>query len=168
MIAEFHTKAINEMSEARLVGVFDFRKPAADRIAEMAEKGTCQVHDSIEALLANPEIDVVCVCTPSGGHMEPAVATAKAGKHVVVEKPLEITVGRCDAIIKACDDAGVRLCTIFPSRFSPANLTLKAAIETGRFGRLTLGDTYIKWWRTQRRVDESVDPQRRPDRLVDG
>jgi predicted dehydrogenase len=85
--------------------------------------------------------------------MEPAVAAARAGKHVVVEKPLEITLPRCDAIIDACDKAGVRLCTIFPSRFSAANRTLKAAIETGRFGKLTLGDTYVKWWRTQEYYD---------------
>ena len=72
-----------------------------------------------------PGLDVVCVCTPSGAHLEPAVAAARAGKHVVVEKPLEITLPRCDAIIDACDAAGVRLCTIFPSRFTPANLALK-------------------------------------------
>jgi predicted dehydrogenase len=104
-------------------------------------------------MLAHPGLDVVCVCTPSGAHLEPAVSAAKAGKHVVVEKPLEITLERCDAIIAACDGANVRLCTIFPSRFSPANLALKAAIDAGRFGKLTLGDTYVKWWRTQEYYD---------------
>ncbi len=104
-------------------------------------------------MLAHPGLDVVCVCTPSGAHQDPAVKAAQAGKHVVVEKPLEITLERCDAIIQACDKAGVRLCTIFPSRFTPANLDLKAAIDTGRFGRLTLGDTYVKWWRTQEYYD---------------
>ena len=78
---------------------------------------------------------------------------AAAGKHVVVEKPLEITLPRCDAIIDACDQAGVRLCTIFPSRFTAANLRLKEAIALGRFGRLTLGDTHVKWWRTQEYYD---------------
>ncbi len=71
----------------------------------------------------------------------------------MVEKPLEITLPRCDAIIGACDDAGVRLCVIFPSRFTEANKHLKAAIDGGRFGRLTLGDTYVKWWRTQEYYD---------------
>jgi predicted dehydrogenase len=96
---------------------------------------------------------VVCVCTPSGAHLEPAVAAARAGKHVVVEKPLEVTLSRCDAVIRACDESGVRLCTIFPSRFTAANIALKQAIEAGRFGRLTLGDTYVKWWRTQQYYD---------------
>src|SRR5260370_10254877 len=102
----------------------------------------------MDKMLATSDVDVVCVCTPSGAHMDPAVAAARAGKHVVVEKPLEITLPRCDAIIDACNAAGVRLCTIFPSRFTAANRALKRAIDDGRFGRLTMGDTYLKWWRT--------------------
>jgi predicted dehydrogenase len=104
-------------------------------------------------MLADPEVGIVTVCTPSGAHRDPAVAAALAGKHVVVEKPLEITLQRCDDIINACEKTGVKLCTIFPSRFSPANMALKAAIDAGRFGRLTLGDTYVKWWRTQEYYD---------------
>src|SRR5207253_4627880 len=83
-----------------------------------------------------------------------AVAAANAGKHVVVEKPLEITVERCDKIIDACDKNRVKLCTIFPSRFTDANVALKNAVDLGRFGRLTLGETTCKWWRSQAYYDE--------------
>jgi predicted dehydrogenase len=86
--------------------------------------------------------------------MEAAVAAAQAGKHVVVEKPLEISLDRCDRIINACDRQRVQLCTIFPSRFADANQTLKRAVEAGRFGRLTLGETTCKWWRPQSYYDE--------------
>jgi UDP-N-acetyl-2-amino-2-deoxyglucuronate dehydrogenase len=148
MIAEFHTRAINEIANARLVSAWS-RSPAnGEKIARLA-RGGCTIFDDLDSLLAQPGLDVVCICTPSGAHMEPAVRAALAGKHVVVEKPLEITLPGCDAIIDACDRAGVRLCTIFPSRFTPANLRLKEAIALGRFGRLTLGDTHVKWWRTQ-------------------
>jgi predicted dehydrogenase len=82
------------------------------------------------------------------------VAAANAGKHVVVEKPLEINLERCDAIIEACERNGVQLCTIFPSRFADANIALKNAVEAGRFGRLTLGETTCKWWRPQSYYDE--------------
>jgi predicted dehydrogenase len=82
------------------------------------------------------------------------VAAANAGKHVVVEKPLEITLERCDRIIEACDRNGVQLCTIFPSRFADANVALKAAVDAGRFGRLTLGETTCKWWRSQAYYDQ--------------
>jgi UDP-N-acetyl-2-amino-2-deoxyglucuronate dehydrogenase len=148
MIAEFHTRAIAEIPGARVVGACDKFETSAQKIAKLAG-GDCQVYTDVDDLLTNPAIDVVCVCTPSGSHREPAVKAARAGKHVVVEKPLEITLPRCDAIIDACDESGVRLCTIFPSRFSAANLALKTAIDAGRFGRLSLGDTYVKWWRTQ-------------------
>ena len=146
MIAEFHAAAIGEIRGAELVGCYNPTRGKADAFA--AEHG-CEVFDSVDALLARDEIDVVCVLTPSGARRDPAVAAARAGKHVVVEKPIEVTLKRCDAIIDACDAAGVKLCTIMQSRFSPANQELKRAVDAGRFGTLTLGDTYVKWWRTQ-------------------
>ena len=149
MIAEYHTKAINEIPGARVVAAYTRNEANGEKIAGMAEGGEVAVVDDLDRMLATPGLDVVCICTPSGAHRDPAVSAAGAGKHVVVEKPLEITLPRCDAIIEACDSAGVRLCTIFPSRFSEANIRLKEAIGTGRFGRPTLGDTYVKWWRSQ-------------------
>lgn len=154
MIAEYHTRAINEIEGARVVAAYSRNPANGAKIASLAAvKGDCPVDSDLDTMLARPEVDIVCICTPSGAHLEPALAAARAGKHVVVEKPLEITLGRCDAIIRACDEAGVRLCTIFPSRFTACNQTLKAAIDAGRFGRLTLGDTYVKWWRTQAYYD---------------
>jgi predicted dehydrogenase len=152
MIAEFHTRAINELSNAAVVAACSRTKANAEKIAGMA-RGQCQIYENIEQMLSHPGLDIVCICTPSGAHMEPAVQGARAGKHVVVEKPLEITLPRCDAIIDACDASGVRLCTIFPSRFTPANIRLREAIDAGRFGRLTLGDTHVKWWRSQQYYD---------------
>ena len=88
--------------------------------------------------------------------MEPAVAAARAGKHVIVEKPLEITLRRCDQIIEACRKAGVVLSTIFPSRFHDSSQELKRAVDGGRFGRLTLGDAYVKWYRSQAYYDSGA------------
>jgi predicted dehydrogenase len=152
MIAEFHTRAINEIEGAVVTAAYSRSEAHGAKIAKLA-KGNCRIYDDLDRMLAHPGLDVVCICTPSGAHLEPAVQAARAGKHVVVEKPLEITLERCDSIIQACDAAGVRLCTIFPSRFTPANITLKIAIDEGRFGHLTLGDTYVKWWRTQQYYD---------------
>ena len=151
MIAEFHTRAIQEIPGARVVAAWSRTPANGQKIAALA--GGCAIHDDLDRMLETPGLDVVCVCTPSGAHLEPALKAAAAGKHVVVEKPLEITVERCDAIIAACAAAKVSLCTIFPSRFAPANVLLKKAIDAGRFGRLTLGDTHVKWWRTQAYYD---------------
>ncbi len=154
MIAEYHTKAINELPNARVVAALSRNQANAQKIAQLAEGGEVALFDDLERMLDHPGIDIVCICTPSGAHRDSAVPAALAGKHLVVEKPLEINLDRTDEIIGACEKSGVRLCAIFPSRFSPANLQLKHAIDQGRFGRLTLGDTYVKWWRSQEYYDE--------------
>src|SRR5205814_5731729 len=117
-------------------------------------KLNCDAATDLGAVVKRADIDVVIVTTPSGAHLEPAAAAANAGKHVVVEKPLEITLDRCDRIIDACAKNKVQLCTIFPSRFGDANVALKNALTQGRFGRLTLGETTCKWWRPQSYYDE--------------
>lgn len=150
MIARFHAQAIQQISGARLVGCCSHSLASAEKFAA---EFPCRVYPGLAELLADPEIDVVCICTPSGAHLEPALAATAAGRHVVVEKPLEITLERCDALLAAAAANQVKVCAIFPSRFSPANQALKAAITAGRFGRLTLGDTYVKWWRTQQYYD---------------
>lgn len=150
MISKFHCRAIAEVSGARFIGCVSSRESSAQKLAEMFG-GTA--FRSLDEMLADPKIDVVSICTPSGAHLEPAIAAAKAGKHVIVEKPLEITLQRCDRIIQVCRDHDVRLTTIFPSRFQAANLTLKQAIDAGKFGRLTLGDVMVKWFRTQAYYD---------------
>jgi predicted dehydrogenase len=153
MIAGFHLKALAEIDGARVVAVVDSVPAALERFAAKHEL-RCELSSSLAPVLARPDVDIVIVSTPSGAHMDSAVAAAQAGKHVVVEKPLEITEERCDRIIEACDRHRVKLCTIFPSRFAEANRTLKAAVDAGRFGRLTLGETTCKWWRPQSYYDQ--------------
>jgi predicted dehydrogenase len=154
MIARFHCKAIADIPGARVAALVGRTRASAEKLAnEMGLSGLLCTDDLGEAL-QNPGVDALIVTTPSGVHMEAAVLAARAGKHVVVEKPLEVTADRCDAIIEACDKAGVLLCTIFPSRFGDANRELKSAIDAGRFGRLTLGETTVKWWRSQQYYDE--------------
>jgi UDP-N-acetyl-2-amino-2-deoxyglucuronate dehydrogenase len=154
MIARFHTRALAEVPGARLTALVSRSAGSAEKlIAETGATGVA-VYTDLAAALKDKNVDVVVITTPSGAHREPAVAAAAAGKHVVVEKPLEITPERCDQIIDACDRHRVKLCTIFPSRFHDANVALKAAVDAGRFGRLTLGETACKWWRSQAYYDE--------------
>jgi predicted dehydrogenase len=107
-------------------------------------------------MLADRQVDIVTVGTPSGAHLEPAVAAARAGKHVIVEKPLEITLSRCDRIIRECAKNKVQLSAIFPSRFHRSSIELKRAVDAGRFGRLTLAEAYVKWYRTQAYYDSGA------------
>ena len=150
MIAGFHARAIDDVEGAELVACCDTVPEAADKLAE---KTGCKAYHDLEAMLADPGVEVVTVGTPSGAHTEPAVAAARAGKHLIVEKPLEITLARCDQIIEACQKAGVVLSTIFPSRFHDSSRQMKKAVDGGRFGCLTVGDAYVKWYRTQEYYD---------------
>ncbi len=153
MIARFHARALAEVPGVRLVALVSRTLANAMRLNETC--GTnAEIYPTLEPALRRSDVQIVIVTTPSGAHLEPAVAAAQAGKHVVVEKPLEISAERCDRIIEACDAAGVRLCTIFPSRFADASVALKAAVDAGRFGRMTLGETTCKWWREQSYYDE--------------
>src|SRR5436309_3154542 len=154
MIARFHAKALSEIPGARIVALVDSDLPRAHKLAEELGLAHSNAYAEIAPVLGRRDVDIVIVATPSGVHMDPAVAAAGAGKHVVVEKPLEITLERCDRVIEACDRNGVQLCTIFPSRFADANRALKAAVDAGRFGRLTLGETTCKWWRSQAYYDQ--------------
>lgn len=153
MIAGFHAKAVTDIRGAKVVAAFDQVPAAVERFASQAG---CTGYDKLADMLADESVDVVTICTPSGAHLEPAIAAAKAGKHVIVEKPLEITPARCNKIIKACEDNGVVLSTIFPSRFHESSQLMKKAIEKGRFGRLTMGDAYVKWYRTQEYYDSGA------------
>src|SRR6516225_1991137 len=153
MIARFHARALAEVPDARLSALVSRTEASARAMAEQLGLD-CVVSTDLKSVLARPDVQAVIITTPSGAHLEPAVAAASAGKHVVVEKPLEITSQRCDRIIEACARHGVKLCTIFPSRFGDANRALKEAVEAGRFGRLTLGETTCKWWRPQSYYDE--------------
>ncbi len=153
MIANFHARAIGDVRGAKLVACYDTIPAAADKLAEATG---CKAYHDLDAMLADPAVDVVTIGTPSGAHLEPALAAARAGKHVIVEKPLEITLRRCDAIIEACKKAGVVLSTIFPSRFHEPSMEIKRAIDQGRFGRLTVGDAIVKWYRSQEYYDSGA------------
>ena len=145
MISHFHAQAIAEIEKAKLIGIFSINKVKS---IPFAEKHSCVAFDTLEEMLAHPEIDIVCICTPSGIHLEPALKSIEAGKHCLIEKPLEVTLERCDQIIYAAKKAGVKVGVIFPSRFYEDSKKLKLAIEENKFGDLVLGDAYVKWSRT--------------------
>jgi predicted dehydrogenase len=145
MIADYHAQAIHEAHGARLVGVAG---RSEEKVRAFAEKHRVPFSTTrVEELVARPDIDVICVTTPSGAHRDVALAAIRAGKHVVIEKPLEITVERSDEILHAADAAGVRVAPIFQARFGEGARAVKSALEAGRFGRLVLCSAYVKWHR---------------------
>ncbi len=145
MIADFHAQAIAATTGGKLIGVATRN---ADNARAFAQKhGLAVATTSVEELVARPDIHVICITTPSGAHLEPALAAIRAGKHLVVEKPIEITTERADELLRAADAAGVKVSPIFQARFGDGARTLKAALDAGRFGRLVLASAYVKWHR---------------------
>ncbi len=145
LIADFHARAIGDIPNAKFVACCDTNLPRAEALAKKYGGQAC---GSYEEMLKNKDIDIVTIATPSGLHMEPAVAAAKAGKHVICEKPVEITLERIDAMIEAHARAGTRLGGIFPYRFNDMMIPLREAIRSGRFGTITCASVYVPWWRT--------------------
>ncbi len=144
MIGKVHAEAINAITGAKLVAVWSRDET---RGQDLATKYDAANYTDYAQFLAHPGLDIVNVCSPSGLHLDHGRAAAEAGKHVLVEKPIEINLERADALIAACDNAGVKLGVIFQSRFLPMVQQMKAALEAGKLGRLMLGDAYVKWYR---------------------
>ena len=153
MIANFHAKAIAAMSGAKLVACFE-RNPERGEV--FATEYNCKAYADLDAMLADPAVDVVTICTPSGAHMDPAIAAAKAGKHILVEKPVDVSVDKIDAMITACEENNVQLASILPRRFNEGTQILKQAVDSGRFGQLTLVEAVTKWFRTQEYYDSGA------------
>jgi predicted dehydrogenase len=147
MIADFHAQAIAHARGGRLAGIAT--RDADNARAFAAKHGVPFATTRVEELVARPEIDVVCITTPSGAHLEPALAAVRAGKHVVVEKPIEISTERADALLREADARGVKIAPIFQARFGEGACTLKAALDDGRFGRIVLASAYVKWHRSR-------------------
>jgi predicted dehydrogenase len=146
VIAPMHAEAIKSIPNAELRALVDV---VPEQARKRAEEFGGTPHSDLAEALARPDIDVVCVCVPSGLHAEVGVQAARAGKHVLVEKPIDITLEAADRLIAACRESGVKLTVISQHRFGPAMQQLRAALDAGRFGRLLVGDAVIKWYRTQ-------------------
>lgn len=144
-IAGIHASAIDCVGGAYLAAVYD---AAEDRALEFAKKYQTNTAKSVEQLLSDKNVDIICICTPSGLHKDYAIAAAKAGKHIVVEKPLALSVKDCDEIIDACESNGVKATVISQLRYSNGFCQLKRVIENGWLGTLVSGSIYMKYYRS--------------------
>lgn len=145
-IGQVHAQAIAAIPGTRVSVICNRGQAAGQALAqEHGAEWTADYRDAVR----RDEVQVVCICTPSGTHAEIAETAAEAGKHLIVEKPLDITLARVDRLIRAAQQAGVKLTCIFPSRYRLGVHQAKAALESGRLGRLTLAGAFVKWYRPQ-------------------
>ena len=151
-IAFHHAKSINELEDCELIAVCS---STPERAKEASEKFGVEAYSSIDEFLSRKDLDVVSVCTKSSDHMEPIIAAAMAGKHIITEKPLEVNLAKANRIISVCRSQGVKLGVIFQNRFNPGYMQLKEAVQQGLLGKLTLGNAYIKWYRDEEYYKQS-------------
>lgn len=155
-IAKKHAEILagGHVSGAELVAVCDLRQ---DRALEFGRTYGVPHFGTLERMMEDQgDIDVVCVLTPSGHHAVNTLQLAPFGKHIVVEKPMALTVDDADRMIEACDRAGVRLFVVKQNRYNRAVVQTREALEQGRFGRMVMGTVRVRWCRTQDYYDQDA------------
>lgn len=147
-IAKRHSELLGhgQIQNAKLVAVCDID---LDKAKKIGEQFGVSFYTDMHEMLKSEDVDVVCILTESGKHAEHVVSIAKYKKHVVVEKPMALTLDDADAMIRACDENGVKLFVVKQNRFNVPVVKLREALESGRFGKLVLGTVRVRWCRTQ-------------------
>ena len=151
-VSRLHIESYKEIAASEIRAVSDVVPDYASRTGEMLGIDS---YANYMKLLERDDIDAVSICTPSGLHKEIAVAAARAKKHVIVEKPLEVTLEKVDEIINACRENGVKLACIFNNRYRESYMFIKNAVSFGRFGRIINANAYIRWYRKPEYYGES-------------
>ena len=151
VIAETHARALAQLSSenVEMVSCADI---VAARAASFGERFGVPA-GSVRELLADPAIDAVSICAPSGLHAEIAVQALNAGKHVIVEKPMDVSAAACDAMLTAQAASGKQLAVISQHRFDPATLAVRASLSSGVLGEVIAADVRVPWYRTQEYYD---------------
>lgn len=151
-ISKNHFDAIEKIDGLEIVAVSD---EIEERAREAGEKLGVPWYPSLEKMLAGVECDIVAIATPSGLHPDQGVTAARAGKHVVTEKPMAISLAGADKLVKACDDAGVNLFVVKQNRLNRPIQLLKKAVDTGRFGKIFMANCTVRWARPQEYYDQA-------------
>jgi UDP-N-acetyl-2-amino-2-deoxyglucuronate dehydrogenase len=146
-ISKNHFEAVAQQEDAQVVACCDIIE---ERTKEAAEKYNIPTWTTnYEEMLSNPQIDLISICTPSGLHPVHGIQAAKAGKHVLTEKPMACRLKEADELIETCNEAGVRLFVVLQNRLNPAIQLVRKAFEEGRFGRIYMITSNVFWTRPQ-------------------
>jgi UDP-N-acetyl-2-amino-2-deoxyglucuronate dehydrogenase len=143
-ISETHARAAREINGIEIAAIYGSNRDKATRLAQFYGGA---VYENFETFLEHKPLDLVIIGSPSGLHAEQGIAAARRGLHVLVEKPIDITTARADALIKECARAGVKLGICFQDRVAPDVARLKQLVEAGSLGRPILVSARVKWYR---------------------
>ena len=152
-IAKRHSELLgfNEINGTKLVSVCD---NVIDKANKIAEQFKVSAYQDMDEMMKSESIDVVVVLTPSGLHAEHVINLSKYGKHIMVEKPMALTIKDTENMIYACDLNNIKLFIIKQNRFNVPVVKLREALDAGRFGKLTMGTVRVRWARHQAYYDQ--------------
>ncbi len=150
VIGPVHAEAIASLPEAELISVVDIN---AEKAQKLADKYGARPYTQLQDMLDSEPVDVVIICTPSGLHGELACQVMSSGRHVIVEKPMEITREAIEEMLRVQQATGVKLAVISQHRFDQASQQVHDLVEEKAFGRLVLGNAIVPWWRSQEYYD---------------
>lgn len=152
LISTTHYEQISAIEGAKVVAVYS---RSEEKAKSLAEKAGADWYTDYQELLKRKEIDIVSIITPSGTHADMAIEAARAGKHVIVEKPMDISLEKAQKMIDVCREHRVKLSVISQHRFDASTMRIKADIDSGRFGKMVLGQAAVNWYRPQSYYDTS-------------
>lgn len=152
-IAGIHAQAIQASSQLVLQSVFS---RSEEKAKTTGNKFGVRWQTDWERFINDPDLDAVSICTPNGNHLDIGELAAKAGKHVIVEKPIEVTLQRANRLISVCKENNVALAVIYQSRFTTAIADIKRKLDQQAIGNVFSGDAYIKWYRDQQYYDSGA------------
>jgi UDP-N-acetyl-2-amino-2-deoxyglucuronate dehydrogenase len=150
VIAPTHAQAIAHTEGAKLVAVCD---TDVTKARNLSERFDVPYYTDLAAFSRHSELSAVSLCVPSGLHARVGISLAQSGKHLLVEKPLDVTVAAGQSLIEACHQAGVKLGVVSQHRFAPEVVRARELVQSGELGTLVLGEAFIKWYRTQAYYD---------------
>ena len=151
-ISRTHFEAIREVDGIELVAVCD---TIEERARAAGGENDVPWYGSLPTMLEHTACDAVALCTPSGLHPQHGIMAARAGKHVICEKPMAIALSAADELVAECDRAGVQLFVVKQNRLNPSVQLVKRALDKGRFGRLYMVNTTVRWTRPQEYYDQA-------------
>lgn len=153
VIGPTHAKAIRSLPDAELVAVADI---IPERAYKMADTYGIRAYTDIQSMLDKEQLDVITICTPSGLHGEHACMAMRSGRHVVIEKPMEIRLETMDEILRVQAECQVKLTVISQHRFDPASQQVHQLLQEQACGRLVMGNALVPWWRSQGYYDSGA------------
>ena len=149
-VSRIHAESIKHVPNANLIAVMSRSEKNAWKLAQDYE---CDYYTDLESFLNRKDLNAVVILTPNALHADIGIEAAKHGKHVVVEKPIDISLDKADKLIDECEKNGVKLSVIFQRRFSDAVQQVKKFVDNGDFGKINFGNALVKWYRTQEYYD---------------